>query len=289
MKTTKLFIPSPGKGSNTAGGGGASDVNYTRSEGITANLGGLTSGYVPNGSVQDLLDDLLYPYLQPAFTSFQLNGFANPLEIGQEIPSGLRQFSWGIANSGNLQLNSVIIRDLSYGLDLATGLSNDGVAMIELPSAISRDTPGQTQSWGILGESTQGDEFGRQYQHTWRARFLAGTIPAANISAFLSEASSSGVVLPLSGHGIALRRNDLSASRVNTDSYNCVGNKHIFFLWDTALGTSTAANPFTSGGFGAPFNSNSVTVTNAFGVVRTYLLFTSVNAFNGAAVPITVN
>lgn len=46
-------------------GGGGLTVDYTRTDGIVINSGGLTAGYVPNGTIQDLLDDWLYPYQAP--------------------------------------------------------------------------------------------------------------------------------------------------------------------------------------------------------------------------------
>lgn len=279
MKLGKLFNPSPKRG-----GTGTGDVNYTRTQGITTPLGGLASGYVPNGTVQKLLDDMLYPYQAPSFSSFIITGQTNPLEIGQAIPSGDQTFTWGTAQAGNIAPNSIAIRDTVTNALLASNLPNTGSAIVALPSAVVRSVPGQSYTWGIEASNTQGGAFSRSYQHLWRSRLITGTIPATDLAAFLSAAGS-GITLPLTGYNIAIRANTLASSRTGSDTYNCSGNRHIFFLWDTALGAGT----FTSGGFAAVFNLATVSVTNAFGVVRTYNLYTSLNSFNGSAVAITVN
>lgn len=54
-------------------GGGSGGNGYDRSpDGIKVSVGALPIGYVPNGTIQDLLNDMLYPFIQPT-TGFSIS------------------------------------------------------------------------------------------------------------------------------------------------------------------------------------------------------------------------
>jgi hypothetical protein len=231
--------------------------------------------------VQDLLDRILYPYQAPAFTFFQINGQPTTLELGEAVLVGSKLFVWGTSNSGNVAANSLVIRDVAAGSVLASGLANDGAEVINL-GAIVRTTP-SSYSFSIQGTNTQGASLFRSFDLLWRPRRFAGTIPAAGL-ADLQGVSS--VVELLDFSAVSLSVNDLVNAKPGAASYNCSGGRYIWFLWDQSLGTAT----FSSGAAPAAFQPvQVVALSKALGVVRNYNLYVSSNAFNGAAVPISLS
>ena len=86
---------------------------------------------MPAGSVQNLLDRMLYPYQAPSISAFQINGQASVLELGESIPAGNKTFSWGTSNSGNVTANTIMIRDTTNSQALGSGLANARLRWVE--------------------------------------------------------------------------------------------------------------------------------------------------------------
>ena len=288
LSKQKIFIPAPdggGSGSNSGSGSGENSGNspdYTRSDGIAVNIGGLLAGFVPNGTVADLLDKMLYPYQPPAFGSFYMNVAATVLEIGASIAAGSKIFNWSVANAANMEDSSITIRNVTDNITLASALLNDSTQNIIVPALVKTTIAGH--SFSIQATNTQEQPFSRLFTISWLPRRYAGTLPAGNladIQAITTQASLNAVP------GIANSLNDLNYAKPGTATYNCSGSangKFIWFLWDATLGTGS----FSSGAAPAAFRPVLVVAfTNAFGVTRNYNLYISSNPFNGASVPIT--
>jgi hypothetical protein len=105
---------------NFGGGSGSEgDVNYIRITPIPTTVGGATAGTTFNGTVQDALDKILYPYIAPSFSSFTVN--VNTIyEVGTFIPENPRDFTWNYSNQ-NITPDTITIYDhdntalLSFG------------------------------------------------------------------------------------------------------------------------------------------------------------------------------
>lgn len=284
LNKLKVFQPAQQESSGE-GSSGTANSEYTRAQGIAVSIGGLSAGYVPTGTVQDLLDRMLYPYQAPTFSAFQINGQATVLEVGENIAPGNKTFSWSTANAGNVTANSVIIRDLTNNQVLGSGLANDGSEVLATPTNIFK-TSNATHSFSIQATNSQGTVFSRNFDINWRFRRFAGTIPASSLALLQGVNSVSGLnAVP----GISIALSDLTYAKPGTASYNCSGSpdgKYIWFLWDTGLGTAS----FFSGAAPAAFRAaQTVYFTNSLGIGRNYYLYISSNPFNGPAVPITVN
>ncbi len=285
MNLNKLKVFQPTQESSGEGSSGTANSDYTRTLGIAVSIGGLSAGHVPTGTVQDLLDRMLYPYQTPSFSAFQINGQSTLLELGESIAPGNKTFSWGTTNAGNITANTIIIKDTTNNQILGSALANDGSEVLSIPASIFK-TNNATHSFSIQAINTQGSNLSRSFDINWRPRRFAGTIPASSLVALQSATSITGLN---SVPGIAITLNDLTYAKPGTATYNCSGSadgKYIWFLWDAALGTAS----FFSGAAPAAFRAaQTVLFSNSFGVGRNYYLYISSNPFNGSAVPITVS
>lgn len=106
-------------GTGGTGGTEGCDCDYIRITPTQLAVGGAPVGTTFNGSVQDALDKILYPFISPTFSSFTVNVNA-VYEVGSFLPSNTREFNWGYTNQ-NLLDNTITIYDhdntalLSFG------------------------------------------------------------------------------------------------------------------------------------------------------------------------------
>jgi hypothetical protein len=133
-------------------GSGGSD--YTP-QGVTlATVGGIASGTnlgVVAVPIQDILDDMLYPYVNPVFTSFSVTGQSTTVEVGTTL-SGSKTFTWAItANSG--VVSTIDIYDITGLVTLATATPNDGSQAASV-TAIQLNSNGSTQQWRGIGNNS---------------------------------------------------------------------------------------------------------------------------------------
>jgi len=92
---------------------------YNLSSPATATVGGITAGTVLTGkSTNELLKEILVPYLLPAFSSFSTN-VSTPIEVGTII-SGSKSFTFGFTNTSNVAANTLCIVDVTTSSILAT-------------------------------------------------------------------------------------------------------------------------------------------------------------------------
>lgn len=124
-------------------------------QGVTlSTVGGIASGTNLGTSpitIQDLLDDILYPYINPVFTSFSVTGQSNTVEVGTTL-SGSKTFTWNITvNSGVVP--TIDIYDNTAASTLLAGTSNDGT-QAQTITTIQLNSNGATQSWRGVGNNT---------------------------------------------------------------------------------------------------------------------------------------
>jgi len=111
---------------NSGGGTGGGSIMYERTTGTSVTVGGLTAGTVLTGTtVQDVFDRILFPYQQPAFTSFTVPSSIQTNALGSTV-QGTYTFTWSTSNSANVAVNTVSIMDVTGAKSLVSGTANDG-------------------------------------------------------------------------------------------------------------------------------------------------------------------
>jgi hypothetical protein len=128
--------------------------SYTPQGTTLATVGGIASGTnlgVVAVPIQDILDDMLYPYVSPVFTSFSVSGQATTIEVGTTL-SGSKTFTWGITvNSG--VVSTIDLYDITGVATLLAGTSNDGT-QAQTVTTIQLNSNGATQQWRGIGNNT---------------------------------------------------------------------------------------------------------------------------------------
>jgi len=158
--------------------GGGSGV-YDGASPSTLQVGGMPPNTELSGrTFTSILQEILVSYLQPAFTSFGISGQAGTIEVGTTL-SGDKAFQWSTSNSGNVEPNSITIRDQTASVDLATGLANDGSETIDIGS-IAFNTP-TSRVWRIIGTNTDTPPANFLTDFTVLSRYLLFYGPAASI------------------------------------------------------------------------------------------------------------
>lgn len=131
--------------------------------------GGKTLGKYGNGQVipangktpKEVILDLAIEYLTPTFSAFAITGQATTVELGTTIAAGMKAFTWATTNNGNIQANTVAVRDQTAGADLAVALANDGAENINFPAPVTLVNEGDTQVFRIRATNTQAVQFTR--------------------------------------------------------------------------------------------------------------------------------
>ena len=248
----------------SSSGGGGVNCEFTNANPTPVTQGGITAGSTFNAvPCETMWERFLYPYQAPAFSSFYINGQSGTIEVGDTSLAN-PDFRWSTTNSGNVQANSIAIRDATAGSDMATGLANDGQETIAA-SGITNNSPA-TQTYTIRGTNTQSNSFNRNYNIYWRWRMYYGEDAATT----LDEADIK-----------ALRDNLLTNTFART--YSLLGGAtYKYIVYPASFGMATT---FTDTGTGfaiameAPYT---VPVTNSFGQTTNYNVHRTTNILNSA-------
>jgi hypothetical protein len=249
---------------NGLGGGGV----YTNLDPVPTGLGGITAGTTFDGvAIADVLDNLLYPYQAPAFSSFSFPQ-ATTVEVGTAI-SGVKTFTWTITNVANVDGSGVTIRDTTQSTVLALSILNDGTEALDIGSIVK--TASGSHSWSITGTNTHAVSFSRSFGVSWQWKKFYGE----SVSAELTEEDVK-----------ALRVSGLSSSFSGTYSFAAGGYKWLAYPTNFGL-ASTFKDQSTN--LDIPFESAvSLDVVNTQGSTATYRLHRSTNVL-GAAISIGVS
>jgi hypothetical protein len=187
---------------------------YNGASPSTIALGGLPVNSVLTGrTANEILEEMLVVYLAPAFSAFSVTGQATTVESGTEL-TGSRTFTWSTTNSGNVQANSIAIRDVTASTLIASGLANDGSESVSITTTTLTNAA-QTQAWRVEGQNTQSGSFNSS-NFTVTARYFRFFGPSA------SEPTDSASVraLPTSGFQTANGNTFiLNTGNVLTDFY----------------------------------------------------------------------
>lgn len=274
------FVGSGGTNSTPQTGGGGGGGLYTPQGPTNATVGGLLAGtdlgttpvdpFAPGG----ILDQMLYPYLSPTFSSFTITGQSTSVEVGTTI-SGSKSFAWTFTNGANVQPNTMDIIDVTGAVNLATDISTTSPSSQNV-GTVQLVAPG-TYSWRGAADNTNLVTFQSSlFTVSWLWLLYYGT----SASGTLNEAGIEG-----------LANSGLQSSFVGI--YNFPTLNYKYFAWEDSLGSPTAGIGFkdTSTGFNVDMATSAddaffanqengwyyglVNITNAQGVLTSYRVYRS--------------
>lgn len=264
LKPTSIAITEPGRWLMVWSGSGSSSDTYTNLLPTPISVGGIGLGESFNTeTITQVFNRLFYPYQDPAFSSFSISGQVNPIEVGGQILATIT-FLWGTTNPANVVPNSLAIRDQTGGVNLATGLANDGTEVVAMGAPIQKTVPA-SHVFRITGQSTKPGSFLRDSTYNWYWRLYSGT----NVSPTLTEAQIE-----------ALANSLLTGTFTRT--YNFAGGGYKYVCYPSSFGWATTWRDQLTG-FNVPFtNIGTVSVTNTFGQNTNYNVQRSTNILGGS-------
>jgi hypothetical protein len=257
---------------------GSSTPIYTGVSPTNVTVGGMPSGTSLTGrTFTSILEEILVDYLLPTFASFSMTGQSTLIEVG----SRTKTFTWSTTNSGNVQANSIILRDETNAVNLITGLANDGTESIGVGTVTNTAT--STHTWRIIGTNTQVSTFNRDFIVTWGWRKYTGASASTTLNEAAIEALGSTIsnIIPITTAFLA------SAT-------------YKYFCWPDLFGSPTAGTGFrdTSTNLAVAMADSTddiiysntqngwsygiVSVTNSFGVTTNYRVYRTKNIIGGA-------
>ena len=242
---------------------GLSDTRFDRSVGTLVTVGGLVAGSVPNGTIQDLIDRILYPFLAPSFSAFSVN--IPTQEVGSEV-SGNKNFTWSVSNSGNVQAGTYSITDLTRSTTIGSSLTSSPQSIVV--DLIKYNTQA-THTWQIKAIDAMGSTFTRNVSIEWRYSVRAGQLS--------SDTITSAQILNLPSVGLLT-----SAAR----SYTLPAGGYKWICYPSTFGTLTTFKDADTG-FDVAMNPPVlVSFENVNGVVTGYRCHRTFNQLSGA---LTIN
>lgn len=215
-----------GFGSNGGGSGAASDIIYKGSSPTTVTVGGEPAGTNIYGeSVQQILQDILVPYIYPSFSSFLITSLSQIQEVGTTI-SGTNQFSWGFNQSTNVSANTMNIIDVTNSSTLASNISIISPYSVNIGTITNNSVV--SHSWEGQATNTKSSQFTSSlFTINWYWRLWTGTSSSATLDA-------AGIQ--------ALSNSSLQSSFAST--YNFAAGGYKYLVWDDSLGSPTAVTGF---------------------------------------------
>jgi hypothetical protein len=220
------------------------DIVYAGASPSNITVGGMSSGTSLTGrDVLDILEEILVDYLTPAFSAFSISGQATAVKVGTTI-SGVKTFPWTTTNSSNVSPNTLVIRDNTAAVDLATGLADDSTEDVNVGSV--QKVVVASNVWRITGTNTIAGTFTRDFTVNWQWERYYGT----SASVTLDETAIEALTTEL-GSGFA-------------KTYSLGAGNYKYMVWDDALGSPTAGTGFKDASTGFSVDMADVTDNAAY-------------------------
>ena len=262
---------------------GFSGSFFTNPSATTTTVGGILAGttFPSNYDMQQMFDFLLYPFQQPTFSAFAIDGQSVTVEVGTSI-SGTKTFTWTTTNNSNVEANTLAIEDTTNASTLGSSLANDSSENLALGVTIQKTTPA-SHVWTISGDDTQGDSFSKTFTVEWRWRMYYGTSTNTTLNETQIEA--------LAGSALTTAIADTWTLASGGYKYFCVPDSfdNINTITDDQTGFNVAmadsSDGYTNTANG--FSYQTVSVTNANGQTTNYRVYRTKNIL-GAAIDITI-
>ena len=240
--------------------------SLTNSTPTPVTIGGVAAGttfdHIP---VQDVLQELLYPYQVPTFSQFSITGQASPIEVGATIPASTYAFTWATTNSSNIVADSVLITDVTNSVALASSIANNGTRSIAL-DAITK-TSALSHMWRISATDTKSSTLTKEFTVSWQWKRFFGE----STNASLTETQVK-----------ALRISGLATGFAGTYSFSAGGYKYV--AYPALFGTATSFKD-QSTNLDVPFQTVQIaSITNNNGITTNYNIHRTVNIIGSAIV-----
>ncbi len=265
----------------TISGGSGSNI-YNGASPSTLTVGGINSGSAILGLTYDQLwQDLLVPYIAPAFSSFAIVGQATSVEVGTTIATP-KTFSFGFSNA-NVQPNSLDVLDVTASTTLASGLPLTSPTS-PIPIGVVQQITPSSYSWRGKATNTQSTIFySNNFTISWYWKAYWGT----SASPLLTEAGIEGLL-----------NGQLSSGFAGT--YNFIALDYKYFCFPNSFGSPTATVGFKDAATGLSiamadtgdnaFYSNVqngwfygvVNVTNSLGIATNYRVYRTKNTLGAS-------
>lgn len=251
----------------TGGGGGT----YTNASPTPSTLGGIPSGSTFSAqTMQQMFDALLYPYQNPAFTSFTSTIFGT-YEVGQELTSGLATVNYIISNPSNISVSPSGVQGTSipgatFTLSNPITLTGSGSFTLTIPVSVTLVSPG-SYNVSLQGTNTNASNFSTSGSMNWRYRIFYG-----------NQANTSLIETEVEG----LANTPLSATSVGAYSFPAGPGTYKWICYPASMTTLTTFIDISTS-FSVPFEAPTiVSLTNPYGVTANYNCHRSTNALGGA-------
>lgn len=246
--------------------GGSGSSEYIRPDPVPSTVGGVTAGSTFNGTVEDALDALFYPYQAPAFTSFSFPQ-TTPLEVGDSVAAGSKLFTWATSNSSNVAADSVQIIDVTGGTTLYLGGANDGSESLAI-GTVTKSTDA-SHIWRISATNTHSASFTRDFTVTWYWRRFYGHSTDGTATEALVE---------------GLQNSSLTNTATATYSFSATTPTptYKYIAYPTAWGLKTSFKDTSNNIDVAMQAASTISITNAFGQTTNYYVHRTTNQLGGA-------
>ena len=183
---TELDIYTKQEVDNLVGAAGG-DFSYTNATPVTGDIGGISAGTTFNNTpLKEILDNLFYPYLKPAFTSFSLNN--KVVEVGTAVTTN--NYSWAISNVANAKLDTLTLTLDGQQLTIGNKVGNGNNVAIANTS-ITKNTAASVTAT-ISANNSKDEAFSANATISWKYKMYTGvstkdTLTADEIKAMTSK------------------------------------------------------------------------------------------------------
>ena len=244
---------------------------YTNLNPTPETVGGIPAGSTFNDmTIQAVLDELLYPYQNPGFSSFGISGQSSPLEVGATSNAN-PSFTWSLSNSGNVTANSINISDTTASTTLVTGHSTISPAAVTHVGITK--TSSASETYHISGTNTQSGTFGANYSINWLWKVYYGETATT----------------PLTASDIqGLRVGNLQSGFSGVYNFAASPSQYKYICYPASMGLATSFTDQATN-LDVPFNAvYTVSVTNSHGVTTNYNVHRTVYMI-GSSLPVVVS
>lgn len=233
---------------------------YTNLEPMPEKVGGAQIGtFFDAVAINDVFDKLFYPYQDPKFTAFAIQGESAILEVGKTIAAN-RTFTWTTTVNINVTPNSIVIHDITNSAPIAVNIANSGSFVSTSP--LIKKITAESHSFLINASSTKPATFSRNLTFNWQWMIYYGE----SLSTILDEAKIKG-----------LRVKNLSAGYKGTYPFQELDNGYKYFCFPAQMVENVTVS-FNDGitGISVPMDTRyTISVENFYGVTHSYYVYRS--------------
>jgi hypothetical protein len=254
--------------STSLGSSSASNIFYNNLNPSSVTVGGIVSGTTfSNVSVQQMFDNMFYPYVQPTIS---ITPAPTSIEFGNTAQRVI--LSWSIQAKKNNIVSANIFRPLNIPSPLSVGTP---VANTNASGTLGSNVPilNTTTSFtfsvsdiDISVTPNTGAVYTTTCQVTWSLRRFWGTLPAS--SSLITQSGNT-----FSYSDVSTLSSELNSGYVQTRNIT-TNNDYVVFMWPTNVVDLSINPPRVSiGGFGNndwTKTRNNVLFTNQYGYTASY-------------------